>query len=230
MANMAKYIGLLTSDARGKLGGVVLTRARNGTNLKAGGVPGNIGTALQSTQRARLAGSLWAWRQLTGPQRVSWGSVAAALTWSNSLAQTFTPSGLQLWTQAYINAAAMETTPPGTCSGSPGSVPAITNVGIFGSPSYGYNVIANVDGSFTGAWLLYMSRVIPASLNYTRTISRRLIGYSMGGNVINLEYGWPAAYGDFPAVGSISNVRAVPVDKTCFFSGTQYIANTVFQS
>ena len=44
---MARYIGTLTSDARGKLGGLVLTRARNGTNLKAHAVPVNKATIME---------------------------------------------------------------------------------------------------------------------------------------------------------------------------------------
>jgi len=108
---MAKYIGTLTSDARGKVGGLVLTRARNGTNIRAMAVPVNPATVRQVYTRGIIGAALSAYRQLTAPQQGSWSLFAALYTWTNSLAQPFTPTGLQLWTQAYVNAARFGTMP-----------------------------------------------------------------------------------------------------------------------
>lgn len=226
---MAKYIGTLTSDARGKVGGIVLTRARNGTNLKAHAVPRNVATQRQNDQQTTMAASLFAWRQLTDVQQVSWGAIAAVQTWRNSLAQVFVPTGLQLWTQAFSNAFYLGTTPPATAAGSPSSVEPITTVTLIGS-LIGYILeVAPASGTYSGAFLIFMSAVIPQSRNYTRTISRRFIGSNSGGNFISLGYGWQNAYGPYPPNFTISNVRAVPIDPTYFYSGTEFNANIIFE-
>lgn len=226
---MAKYIGTLTSDARGKVGGIVLTRARNGTNLKAHAVPRNTATQRQNDQQTTMAASLFAWRQLTDTEQVSWGAIATVQTWRNSLAQTFVPTGLQLWTQAFSNASYLGTVPPNTAAGSPSSVEPITAVTITGDTSGYILEVAPASGSYSGAFLIFMSGPIPQSRNYTRTIGRRFIGSNSGGNFISLGYGWLNAWGPYPPNFTVANVRALPIDPTYYYTGTEFNANIIFE-
>jgi hypothetical protein len=217
---MAKYLGLLTTDMRGKIGGIVASRGRSGTTLSAKGVPRLAPSAAQQQQRSIIANSLYKWRQLTSTQMLSWGGVAATQVWTNSLGSTFVPTGLQLWTQAYVNAAAIGTIPPATCGGSPSLIAPIGTVGLTLSGSYFTLTVYGVTSGYTGAWVGYLSRVIPSSVNYTKTIAKRLMGANGGGDFIYCQNPYVLAYGRLPPVLSTLAVRVVPIDPTYFYSGT----------
>ena len=100
---MAKYIGLLSSDMRGKTGGLVFSRGRSGTVLrkKAGQV--QPATSLQLYQRGLFAQASQAWQQLAPNQIALWNKQAALLERTNSLGEVSTLSGFQLWCQRCNN-------------------------------------------------------------------------------------------------------------------------------
>jgi hypothetical protein len=225
---MAKYIGTLTSDMRGRVGGVVFSRSRSGVTVKAMKMPKATPSVLQSAQRAALAASLYDWRQLTNAEQVSWAAVAATLTWTNSLAQTYTPTGLMLWTQAYINAVAFGEVPPGTCGSTPSAVVPITGADLVGSSVNYVLTVYPASGTYSGRWLAYASPILPASRVYTKTIGRRPIAAVISGNFSFIGPAWTRAWGPLPSPGPSTSLRIVPCHPTYFYSGTEYIANTQF--
>jgi len=227
---MAKYLGLLTTDMRGKIGGIVASRGRTGTTLKAKGVPRLAPTPAQNIQRSRLASALFAWRQLTTLQQLSWGGIAATLTWSNSLANTFTPTGLQLWTQAFINQATLNAVPPSTAGGSPSTVVPITTVTIVTSTGVAQLLVNLTGPTYTGNWAAYLSAPIPASVNYTKTTARRLVAVVAGGNFNFFQTAYIAAFGALPPVGAYTSVRVVPIDPTYGYSGTIFNAPVIWEA
>lgn len=225
---MARYIGSLTSDARGKVGGHIHTRARSGTTLKAHGVGTNPQSNFQNSLRSVFGSAASAWRQLSQSNQTTWGLLAAQYTYVNSLGQSYSPTGLQLWTQAWVNAATLGATPPATAPVSPPSVApgadfmaeiafGDLNVGLSGSGGFPY----------TGSWSVSLSHVIPATLNYTRGIRRRPMGAANLASHIICTAAWRRAYGRLPGADNKLAYRVVPFDPTYFITGA-VITGTVF--
>jgi len=221
---MAKYIGTLTSDARGKVGGLVLTRARNGTNIRAMAVPINPATTRQVYTRGILGAALSAFRQLTAPQQSSWGSFAALYTWTNSLAQAFTPTGLQLWTQAYVNAARFGTTPPVLWSGTPPVLYPVTIASlVYSSGDWLLFTTRSTPGLFY-PFIVYASGIVPSSVNYVRRLPRRWITAVSGVYYTNIAPGWTNAYGSAPHAGLTIAVCITSVDLVTYISAAPFVS------
>jgi len=224
---MAKYIGLLSSDARGKLGGLIMSRARGATTLKAHAVPRRAPTPAQSTQRARMASAIQSWRNLTGSNQTTWAVYAASQVWTNSLGTTYSPTGLQLYTQAFINAAYFKATPPANIP--PGTIqpPVISTIDI--SPGFATaEVVVNAFlGTYTGPWIFWISNFISPSRNYTKTISRAFMGTNPGGNFIIFGQQFFERYGNFISGTKTYACAALPVDATSYISGTKTLLNVL---
>ena len=219
---MAKYIGLLTSDMRGKLGGLVTSRSRSATTLKAHAVPTRTASPLQSARRMQFSQALYAWRQLDASQVASWQSLAAMLTWSNSLAQTFTPTGLQLWQQAFVNASLLGRVPPSSAPSSPPSVVPVLSATITGSTAGYLIAVSPASGTYEGAFLAFVSRPIQPSVTYTASIKRVFGGGNPGGNYVIVYPNFGPGYGPLPPVGSYVALRILPIDPTTYISGTEF--------
>ena len=221
---MAKYIGTLTSDARGKVGGLVLTRARNGTNIRAMAVPINPATTRQVYTRGIIGAALSAFRQLTAPQQGSWGSFAALYTWSNSLAQAYTPTGLQLWTQAYVNAARFGTAPPALWSGTPPVLYPVTAASLVYSGGNWFLFTTRSTPGLFYPFIVYASGVVPSSVNYVRRLARRYITAVSGVYYTNIAPGWTNAYGSIPHAGLTIAVCVTSVDPTTYISAAPFVS------
>lgn len=217
---MARYIGTITSDARGKVGGLIMGRGRSGTVLKSHAVPLRGTSPYQHKNRLALSASVSAWRALSGPNQQTWALVAANLTYLNSLGQPYSPTGLQLWSQAWLNAATVGTTPPASCSTSPPSIPPIVTcyINLVGFHIYVY--VAGTTGPYAGNWSASCSSPLSASLNYTSGVRRRPMVGSVGNYNVDIAAPWEAAYGPQVTVGARVSVRVVPFDPSSFISGT----------
>jgi hypothetical protein len=221
---LAKYIGTLTSDARGKVGGLVLTRARNGTNIRAMAVPVNPATTRQIYTRGIIGAALSAYRQLTAPQQGSWSLFAALYTWTNSLAQPFTPTGLQLWTQAYVNATRFGTTPPGSWSGTPPVLYPVTAASLVYTSGNWFLFATRSTPGIYYPFIVYASGVVPSSVNYVRRLARRYITAVSGVYYTNIAPGWTAAYGSTPRAGLTIAVCVTSVDPTTYISAAPFVS------
>jgi hypothetical protein len=222
---MAKYIGLLTSDMRGKIGGVVAGRSRSGTTLKAQAVPRQAPSLLQSAQRARFSAALQVWRSLTATQQSGWGTGALALTWKNSLGQTYVPTGLQLWQQAFVNASFIDQFPPTTYSGSPSDIVPITLAVLASGGTYFQLEVEDMSGPYTGTFLAFVSSQIPTTRLYTKTISRKSMGGAIGTDLLTTGSDFLNQYGPIPSSGAIVALRIVPIHPTTYVSGTEFQSN-----
>jgi hypothetical protein len=100
---MAKYIGLVSTDMRGKIGGIVTTRAGTGTTLRRHGVGNNKATPAQHTQRQMLGFLSAQWRTLASGYQASWQNLASLTTLTNTLGQQYTPSAQQLFMACMLN-------------------------------------------------------------------------------------------------------------------------------
>lgn len=75
------------------MAGVTASRNRFGQYLRTRAIPVNPASGFQGTVRARLSTNAAAWRALTSAQRAGWNDLALSLTRTDSLGQTYTPTG-----------------------------------------------------------------------------------------------------------------------------------------
>ena len=219
-----RYIGTLSSDARGKLGGVVFTRGRNGTNMKAHAVPVNPRTPAQQGQRSAIAAAVNAWKALTSSNQTTWNALAPLYTYLNSLAQPYAPTGLQLWTQAYSNATWFGTAPP---SNAPSAKPVFSSIDDAEVTNSGSSLVISAYAlslPYAGGWRVSSSFVLPPTVNYVKGIRRAPLGGSTSAYSVDVTHLWNLLYGALPPVGSNLAVRFNSFDPSSFISGTPFLS------
>lgn len=221
---MAKYIGTLTSDARGKVGGLVLTRARNGTNLKAHAVGVNPRSTYQLSLRQSFASAIAQWRALTTSQQQTWALLAPQYTYVNTLGQSYSPTALQLYTQAWMNATLSATAPPASAPTSPPFINQLLAVTLSFFP---FTLTASATQSgpapYSGAYTLSLSAPLSASISYTRGTRRRPMGFTLSGPGFDVTAAYLTAFGRVAGIGALIAYRAVPFDPVSFISAAPVI-------
>jgi hypothetical protein len=200
----------------------VFTRGRNGTNLKAHTVPVNQRTPYQNNVRTALALAQYSYRQLNSSDLYGWQVWAASLTWTNNLGQTYSPTGQQLYTQAYTNAVRFQAAP---ASPTPIAVPIpqpITSLQISGGGTELTVLAYNGSDPYEGSWLMYMTPPQTVSKTVTKTVRKRYIGGAFETYAIEGYNGFLAAWGVTAPITSYVGVRAVPINYPFFIAGTPY--------
>ena len=95
--------GMMMTDARGKLGGHVFTKAKSGATIRTKVSPLNPKTSAQSEARSALGANSQAWRTLTEAQRLAWNSAAQEVSKTNAFGDTYFPSGKNYFTAVNNN-------------------------------------------------------------------------------------------------------------------------------
>ena len=95
--------GLVVTDARGKLGGHVFTKSRNGSTVRTKTIPSNPQTTAQQAARSRLASFSAKWRDLTVAQRDAWNAAVPQWSKTNVFGDQYNPSGKNLYVSLNIN-------------------------------------------------------------------------------------------------------------------------------
>lgn len=95
--------GMMMTDARGKLGGHVFTKAKSGATIRTKVTPLNPKTSAQSEARSALSANSQAWRMLSENQRLAWNSAAQEVSKTNAFGDTYFPSGKNYFTQINNN-------------------------------------------------------------------------------------------------------------------------------
>lgn len=91
------------SELRGSIAGNVFSRSRAGAIARNRAVPVNPNTPAQSQTRSWMQTATDGFRDLTGAQVTQWNEFAQTQTRFNRLGEPYTPSGKQLFTEAYLN-------------------------------------------------------------------------------------------------------------------------------
>ena len=94
---------MMMTDARGKLGGHVFTKAKSGATIRTKVTPLNPKTSAQSEARSALGANSQAWRTLTETQRLAWNSAAQEVSKTNAFGDTYFPSGKNYFTAVNNN-------------------------------------------------------------------------------------------------------------------------------
>ena len=105
-----KYIGLLSSAASGKLGGIVASHNRGGTYFRHHAVPVQPRTPAQTLVRNQLQGFSSAFKSLTQAQIAGWNALALTVTLKSKLGTTYNPTGQQLFVSCNKHRAAINIT------------------------------------------------------------------------------------------------------------------------
>lgn len=153
---MAKYLGLISTDARGKLGGIVHTRAVSGTAHRAKVSGTNPATAAQSLARQRFANALSLWREQSFSVQLAWISLAQAITWTNTLGAPYTPSGQQLFVQCCRNFLSAGGTGAPSPPAAPPSIQTPFNIAVTfssGTLTLSYSVPGGTSTPLVALWL-----------------------------------------------------------------------------
>lgn len=221
---MAKYLGLITSDIRGKIGGMVFSRSRGGSTLKAKTTPRHPGSVGQMMQQSTMSNANAAWKIMSAADRTTWAVQAAATIWSNSLGGTYSPTAQQLWCQAYSNAALLATVPPSTFPATFTPAQPIAFAGVTSSGSDLQLTVYPTSGAYTGNVLFFASHIVPPTVGYFKTLPRRFMNESASGGTANIANAYKNAYGAMPQPGSYLPIRAIPFVGSAFISGTPFLA------
>jgi hypothetical protein len=144
-----KYIGLISSDARGASGGNVASRNRFGTYLRAHVSGVQPRTTSQVANRNAFGALSSAWRGLTAAQTQGWNTLATTVTFKDSLGNSYSPTGAQLYMlfSRNLNRAGIA-----TAATAPTAVPAIPAItGLTATWVYGFTTASvTLTGGGTG--------------------------------------------------------------------------------
>lgn len=220
---MAKYKGIVWSDARGKVNGLVYSRNTYGVYVRGLSSPVQPQTLAQMLVRAHLQNLTRAWRDLAQTQRDAWNALAAQVTLTDTLGNTYNPSGEQLYTGLNMNLILIGNTPITNPPPTPVEVPTPSQVTVTatggGTPALG---VAWIGGSANYQALIYATSTISQGRNFIRPSEFRLITIASGTGspTLNILPQWQNKYGPAPdpADGKVA-VRVKLVDPNTGFAG-----------
>lgn len=216
---MAKYIGLVSTDLRGKIGGVVGSRAVTGTTLRSRVSGVNPASASQLAQRAQQSHIAQQWNQLAAYNQLTWIALAAQVTLTNSLGVLYTPTGQQLFISAnrtyFAYHGSLLLTAPGTAP----AVPSVTALNV-----------TRVSGVLTAYISVGAYTTIPLCKLYATSPRSQGVSYASKGNArfitfyavvyssADITAAWLAI---FPKLPGANNVRwfAQCFDGSCALPG-----------
>lgn len=125
-----KYLSALLTDARASIGGSTASKNRAGNYFRARIAPVQPRTPAQQAVRAQLSTLAAQWRGLTQPQIAAWNAVAAQVVRKDTLGNSYSPTGEQLYVgnnQNLINIGS------GTVSDPPASPPTFPGPVLIGA-------------------------------------------------------------------------------------------------
>lgn len=92
-----KFISPILSDARASVGGATFSKNRGGNYIRAKVAPVQPRTVAQQEARANLSAIAGTWKTLSASQIAGWNTLAATITLKDSLGNSYSPSGIDLY-------------------------------------------------------------------------------------------------------------------------------------
>jgi hypothetical protein len=231
-----KYIGLLSSAASGKLGGIVASHNRNGTYLRHHAIPVQPRTPAQRQVRNQLAGFSSAFKSLSAANVAGWNALAATITLKSKLGTTYNPTGQQLFVSCNKHLAEIGITTMLLTAPTVPTIPAITafsvaDVGTISSPAQVTSMAASISPALPANFGLVIRAT--SCMTTGRTFAGkslfRTIGYEgVASSFANDFYSYyTARFGALPQSGIIQ-VALKLVDPASGFAGPEVTANFQF--
>ena len=229
-----KYIGLLSSAASGKLGGIVASHNRGGTYFRHHAVPVQPRTPAQTLVRNQLQGFSSAFKSLTQAQIAGWNALALTVTLKSKLGTTYNPTGQQLFVSCNKHLAAINITALLSNAPTIPSIPGFTSFTVATTSSYGYTTA--ITGTYTPSPSasfgieLRASSVLSAGRTFVgKSQFRTLAGYNPAtGLTTDLLTPFLAKFGPLPSSGMIAYELRY-IDPATGFAGAPIRATVSFQ-
>lgn len=228
-----KYIGLISSAASGKLGGIVASHNRGGTYFRHHSIPVQPRTAAQRLVRNQLAAFSSAFKALTAAQIAGWNALGSTVTLKSKLGTTYNPTGQQLFVSCNKHLAEIGITTQLSTAPTIPSIPGITAFSL--SQTTPGDTVTTITPSISPALPSNFGIVLRASSVQTtgrtfigKSLYRSIAGYnpatSLPGNLFSAYTG---KFGPLPQAGIIS-IALKYVDPASGFAGPEVTATTTF--
>lgn len=226
-----KYIGLISSDARGKLGGTASQRTRAGLHLRPHVRNCDKASPAQFAQRNLMGSISSAWRALTPAQRQGWNELASTTHQTDNLGRVHTMTGINLYRKLRANAEVAHldniTNPPGP----PPTIPGFKSLllilqegeGVIFPGGYVYDI-----GTNSAQWsiIFQASKIQSTGQPHTPTRGWRYVRTSISNNLTLENYVayYLSAFGQPPKTG-IGFIRGKVFDRFSGWSGPWFVAS-----
>jgi hypothetical protein len=229
-----KYIGLLSSAASGKLGGIVASHNRGGSYFRHHVIPVQPRTPAQTLVRNQLQAFSAAFKSLTQAQIAGWNALALSVTLKSKLGTTYNPTGQQLFVSCNKHLASINITTLLTNAPTIPTIPGFTSFTVTATSSYGYTT------AITATYLPALSSSFGIQLRATSVNSagrtfvgksqfRTLAGYNPASTLTtDLLTPFLNKFGPLPSSGMIAYALRY-VDPVSGFAGTPIRATVAFQ-
>lgn len=231
-----KYIGLLSSAASGKLGGVVASHNRGGQYFRQHKIPVQPRTTLQRSVRNQLAAFSSQFKSLTAAQISGWNALGTQVTLKSKIGTSYHPTGQQLFVSCNKNLAKIGTSTTLTTAPTIPSIPAITTFtitqgGTSSSPSTTTAINWSISPSLPSNFglVLFASKVQTAGRTFIGKSQLRLLaGYAAATSLPSSFFSaYTSYFGPLPQAGKIQfEVRLI--DPNSGFEGPPVTANYSF--
>lgn len=215
----------------GKTGGTVYARNKAGAYSRNWAKPINPGRTRQTDVRSAFAAGSAAYSLLTLPQVAAWDAYASTLTRVNRQGDSYTPTGRQIFIEAYNNnTAAGEAilTAPSEFS----NVPAINTAGAMLFETTTGNITTLTLGACTvtipsgdaGVLLIEASPAHKASLRNVNTSFRQIL-FAVPSGTHNLLSAYTAVFGTSGASGQVIDLRLRVIDPLSGLGSTRMLVS-----
>lgn len=219
-----KYLGLISSAASGKLGGVVASHNRGGQYFRKHSIPTQPRTSAVRVQRNALAAFSSAFRNLGATNISGWNALAATVTLKSKLGTTYHPTGQQLYVSCAKHLTEIGITSiPSTAP----TIPTFPAIGTFTMASHSADTtVSTMTYTVSPSWSDNYGVVVRASSVQStgrtfigKSAYRTLAGYSSGGDVpADFFTIYTDKFGPLPQAGNISFMVKL-IDPSSGFAG-----------
>jgi hypothetical protein len=209
-----QFLGSITSAASGKLGGIVASHGRAGSQFRINTMRTQPRSAAQQNNRSTFAALTSSWKSLSSAQRIAWAALASGVTRKDRLGQTHQTSGYTIYTSCNRHLQLAGITAPLTSAPAIPSIPAIASFSV--APTYdtsgGGSVLTALTVSITASSptsalaTLRASAAVSGGRGNIRSSELRTVAVFAlpQGAPLALNTAWQAIFGSFPPAGTIT--------------------------
>ena len=212
-----KFISPLLSDARASVGGATFSKNRGGNYIRSKVAPVQPRSTAQQGVRAGLATLAQMWRTLTPAQIAGWNTLAQGLTLKDSLGNSYSPSGIDLFVGnnrnlSSINATVVEDPPAQNAAFD--DLSPLTVVATAGTPAF--TIAPTVAAAPTGfTFLVRATGQLSPGVSYVGQSQYRIISHyaATAFASLNILAAYTARYGALVAGQKVQvSVELVQID------------------
>lgn len=222
---MAQYIGRFTSDIRGKCGGLVFTRNKQGTAFRSLARPTGGNTPARRQQGARLHLATAYWRGFHANRILAWNTLAGQQPVTNNIGQTTARSGFQLFVSAQITASLLGTTAPFDPPHWPPVIPIATSItGNIASHICTISIV-NSQGTLPSGYVSISKKLNGFTIGLARIGRLKYMAGASASATIVISAPYLAHFG-LPLIAGAYYVRYTPCDPASYIPGPAITVET----